>query len=737
MKNYFKYKQLILLTFALFGSYFHIFTQVVVNVSSIPELQIAINSASAGDIIILADGTYLNANVVVRANGITVRPETIGGVFLNEQQTIDISGNNNTFSGFQFTSGDNGSNSVIDVSGNHNLITQLNFNGYSSKKYIVIKDGTQYNEITYCNIENKPASAVSGCTIQISTSPTVPGYHKISHCTFKNFPGPGGDFGNEPIRIGLSTERDNNSRTIVEYCYFTNVGPGDSESISIKSCENICRYNTFTNNPEGLLVFRNGDRNIAYSNFFINNSGGIRLKEARDSYCYNNYFETGSADALIFMYEAATPLDKAFIVHNTFVNMGKIDLGGSNVSNVTFANNIFKKSSGGIFRYPSNKETWIGNIYSGSLGITIDSGMTNTDPLLEMNSDGYYGLSSGSPAIDASVSEYPSIIDILNIDDDPYLLFDISGQSRPVADTLKDVGCDEYSSDSITIHPLALSEVGPSFLGGPALPALSEQFINFPALSSKVYGDPDFSPEATASSGLSVSYASSDKAVATIVDGNIHITGGGTTTITASQTGDSVYDLAPNVSQTLIVEKLDQFITFDAIPDKIFGVPDFSAGAIASSGLEISYTSSDPLVANIIEGNIHLVGKGTTTITASQPGNAGYNAAIDVSHTFNVTFPVSNQNIQSEKNGFSVYPNPASESIRVKYNLTGNSAIQLKIYNLKGQVEKVLITNKNQIAGDYSLSFDLSNLKSGFYFIRLTTTNSTQTTKLIIKNSYE
>ena len=230
----------------------------------------------------------MDAYLTINSNGITVRAETSGGVYLNGLQYIRINGDNNTFSGFQFTNGENGSGTAIEVYGSYNLLTQLNFNGYSSKKYITIKGGSQYNEISYCNIENKPTTAVSGCTIQISTSETVPGFHRISHCSFRNFPGPGGDFGNEPIRIGLGAERDNNSRTIVEYCYFENVGLGDSESISIKSRENICRYNTFTNNPEGMLVFRNGDRNIAYSNFFINGSGGIRIKEARDIYCYNN-----------------------------------------------------------------------------------------------------------------------------------------------------------------------------------------------------------------------------------------------------------------------------------------------------------------------------------------------------------------------------------------------------------------------------------------------------------------
>ena len=49
-------------------------------------------------------------------------------------------------------------------------------------------------------MENKPANAELGCLIQILPIDGVPNYHTISHCTFKNFPGAGGDYGNEPIK---------------------------------------------------------------------------------------------------------------------------------------------------------------------------------------------------------------------------------------------------------------------------------------------------------------------------------------------------------------------------------------------------------------------------------------------------------------------------------------------------------------------------------------------------------
>ena len=55
---------------------------------------------------------------------------TPGGVFLNGTNDITISGNYITFSGFQFTSGDIGTNYLLTVGGSHNKITQLNFSNY-------------------------------------------------------------------------------------------------------------------------------------------------------------------------------------------------------------------------------------------------------------------------------------------------------------------------------------------------------------------------------------------------------------------------------------------------------------------------------------------------------------------------------------------------------------------------------------------------------------------------------
>lgn len=63
---------------------------------------------------------------------------------------------------------------------------------------------------------------------------------------------------------------------------------------------------------------------------------------------------------------------------------------------------------------------------------------------------------------------------------------------------------------------------------------------------------------------------------------------------------------------------------------------DFSPGATASSGLVVTYTSSAPTVATIVGGQIHIVGAGTTTITASQSGNVSFAPATNVARTLTV-----------------------------------------------------------------------------------------------------
>src|SRR6185436_10789686 len=79
----------------------------------------------------------------------------------------------------------------------------------------------------------------------------------------------------------------------------------------------------------------------------------------------------------------------------------------------------------------------------------------------------------------------------------------------------------------------------------------ANQTITFGALANKNVGDPDFSVNATATSGLRVSFAASGQC--TVNTNTVHITGAGTCTITASQVGDSNFNPAPDVQQSFTI----------------------------------------------------------------------------------------------------------------------------------------------------------------------------------------
>ncbi|WCT13192.1 MBG domain-containing protein [Mucilaginibacter jinjuensis] len=156
------------------------------------------------------------------------------------------------------------------------------------------------------------------------------------------------------------------------------------------------------------------------------------------------------------------------------------------------------------------------------------------------------------------------------------------------------------------------------------------QTITFNTLTDKVFGDADFALLATSSSGLAVSYVSSNTAVATISGNTVHIIGVGTSTITASQSGNASYSAATAVLQTLNVGKASQTISFDALIAKTYGNADFNLSATSSSGLPVSYSSSNTAVATISGNTVHIVRAGTTNIIASQSGNGSYAAATNV-----------------------------------------------------------------------------------------------------------
>jgi len=86
--------------------------------------------------------------------------------------------------------------------------------------------------------------------------------------------------------------------------------------------------------------------------------------------------------------------------------------------------------------------------------------------------------------------------------------------------------------------------------------------------------------------------------------------------------------------------KTSQTITFPSFGRQLLGDTLLTPGASASSGLVLSYSSSDPSVAEFSNNSLILKKVGTTLITATQAGNVDYYPASDVSQTLTVSQPI-------------------------------------------------------------------------------------------------
>ena len=441
-------------------------------VASLTDFNTALNTATSGDTIEWENGVYSNINMTINTAGIIVTSETSGGVTFNGSSKVVINGDDVIFKGFQFIGGDIGTNHVARIYGSNVLFENINISEYTSYKYLIVEKSSQFTTIKNCNFEHRVNNPNQNI-VSILINETQPGFHKIQFCSFKNFDGEPvdgslGDAGVEAIRIGVSTTAGYESKSIVEYCYFTQCN-GDGEIISHKGTECIYRYNTFEDNPEGELVLRHGDKGIVYGNFFLNGMGGVRIQEASDHVVYNNYFSGLTQRSLNLNASSSDRLDNILIAYNTFVNTDVIDIENHSTveaTNVTVANNIFSNpsSNDGLFEDLTGNETWIGNIAFGDLGVASSNDFTVVDPLLALNAEGYYTLASSSSVINAATSGYPALPVFTNFAYDNEILLDVLGSARPSTETLKDVGCQEYMASAVLKPHVTVANTGPDYL---------------------------------------------------------------------------------------------------------------------------------------------------------------------------------------------------------------------------------------------------------------------------------
>src|SRR5262249_39951831 len=89
---------------------------------------------------------------------------------------------------------------------------------------------------------------------------------------------------------------------------------------------------------------------------------------------------------------------------------------------------------------------------------------------------------------------------------------------------------------------------------------------------------------------------------------------------------------ATATSNTFGVAKADQTISFGVLPDRTCGDAPFDVSASASSGLPVNFSAAGN--CTIADTTVSLIGAGSCSITAHQPGDVDHASAPDVTRSF-------------------------------------------------------------------------------------------------------
>ena len=151
---------------------------------------------------------------------------------------------------------------------------------------------------------------------------------------------------------------------------------------------------------------------------------------------------------------------------------------------------------------------------------------------------------------------------------------------------------------------------------------------------------PKYTPMATATSDLTVAITlAATSTGCSLSGGEVTFDGAGTCVINANQAGNTFYNAAPQVQQSISVRKADQTVSFtSANPSPVTpSGPTYTPTATATSGLTVAISidaASD--ACSISAGVVTFTQEGTCVINANQSGNGVYNAAPRVQQSITV-----------------------------------------------------------------------------------------------------
>ncbi|WP_394359336.1 polysaccharide lyase 6 family protein [Amycolatopsis sp. SB7-3] len=386
----------------------------VVRVTSLSALQSAIDKAGPGDEIRLADGSYsAGSAIAIKRSGTANAPITITAEHVGK---AEIKGS----AGFSFSSGAShvvlrgfklrhGGSMSVPMGSTHNRLTRLDVQLSGGGNWVTLNgDDTEFDHNV---LQNR---TTQGVFLQVlGPEKDMAKRVKVHHNYFANHKFTGSN-GGESIRFGLSHHQKYSAGGVVEYNLFEKAD-GDSEAISVKSSDNVVRYNTIRDS-RGFIVLRHGDRSVVEGNILLGRSG-IRF-HGNDHKIVNNYVHTTADRGIVFGSgnEADSGPDsklhdrpdRVVVAYNTVVGTTDGihgDGGDFKPKDCVLANNILQ-GTGKLVSMPGGSDVkYEGNIAWGGPAGMPSGGYKAVDPKLVQ--DGLYRLSAGSPAIDAGVGSYP------------------------------------------------------------------------------------------------------------------------------------------------------------------------------------------------------------------------------------------------------------------------------------------------------------------------------------------
>jgi hypothetical protein len=178
----------------------------------------------------------------------------------------------------------------------------------------------------------------------------------------------------------------------------------------------------------------------------------------------------------------------------------------------------------------------------------------------------------------------------------------------------------------------------------------SNQTVTFAQPAQQTYVlNRTFGLSASASSGLPVSFYSSNPNVLSISGQTATIKGVGTVYVAAWQQGNQSWNRSLDVVRAVrvLAPKSNQTVTFAQPAQQTYVLNGtFGLSASASSGLPVSFYSSNPNVLRISGQTATIKGVGTVYVAAWQQGNQSWNRSLDVVRAVSVkgdqvvSFPV-------------------------------------------------------------------------------------------------